>query len=798
MQDLRLAFRLLARQPLTSSLAMVALAMGIGLTTTMFSILNGAVLRGLPFERADRLQHIAPFDTVANDDDEAPQWVYASWRSTQQSFEDLSGFFVANANVVGPDGTPERYRGAWITPNTFGLLRARPALGRDFTDADGAEGAPPVTIISDRVWRDRFDGRADVLGQTLRVNGKAATVVAVMPPGFAFPMTQDVWLALAVQPVRQTPDTAQTLEVIGRLRDGRTRAEATAEFAALHHALLADQPAVQQVTTVEIKPYVEEFIGSDTVRLLSTMFAAVLLVLVIACVNVTNLILARAADRTRDLAVRTALGASRGEVIRQTLLEVGVLALGGALGGTLIAWAGTTLFMQGIADTNPPFWIDVRVDRTALVFVGGMALVATLVAGLVPAWRTSRADAAPLLGDEGRGTTSLRIGKLSRGLVAAEIALSFALLVVSAFTIQSVRNIQAFDPGIATRDVFTARVSLPASDYADDAGVRRFTDAMRERLAALPGVSAAAVSTGVPPDLPTETVAIDGATYARERDYPRARVAMVTPEFFAVVRLGLRSGRVFDGRDTADSVPVAMVSESFARTHFPQGAIGRRVRVVEGDTVRWREVVGIMPDIHAVSLGPSSSDGLYVPLTQAPSRFVAVLLRVAGDPLALTAAVRRAVADLDRNLPVYNVSTVQKAMDDDTWGWRVFGTLFTVFGAAALFLAVVGLYGVMAFTVSKRTSEIGVRIALGAEPRDVMRLVLAQGAWQIGGGVGVGLGLAVALGRAMQSFFFGVGLSDPRFYAVVALLLLVTGLAAAFVPARRAARVDPSEALRAT
>ena len=227
MQDLRLAFRLLARQPLTSSLAMVALAMGIGLTTTMFSILNGAVLRGLPFERADRLQHIAPFDTVANDDDEAPQWVYASWRSTQQSFEDLSGFFVANANVVGPDGTPERYRGAWITPNTFGLLRARPALGRDFTDADGAEGAPPVTIISDRVWRDRFDGRADVLGQTLRVNGKAATVVAVMPPGVAFPMTQDGWLALAGQAGGPTPRPAPTPRGVRRLRVVAPHAQVT-------------------------------------------------------------------------------------------------------------------------------------------------------------------------------------------------------------------------------------------------------------------------------------------------------------------------------------------------------------------------------------------------------------------------------------------------------------------------------------------------------------------------------------------------------------------------------------------
>jgi len=480
MADFRLALRMLRRQPLTSVLAVVALALGIGLTTLMFSNLNGAVLRGLPFEQSERLMHIAPFDIKDDDDFEATQWEFSEWRPRQQSFEDLAGLYIGTANVVGPDGTPERYRAAWITPNTFALLRARPVLGRDFDDAAGRLGAEPVAIISDRLWHDRFQGRADALGQPLRVNGTTATVVGVMAPGFAFPVTQDLWMALAVNPAREVRDTVPGLEVIGRLRDGVSRTQASAEMAAIEAQLLLDDPVRREGITTEVKTYVEEFVGSETVQMLTMMLAAVLLVLVIACVNVANLVLARAADRTREVAVRTALGAGRFDVIRQTLIEVFVLAAVGAIIGLLIAWGGTTMFNRGIADTNPPFWIDVRIDRTVLLFVTAITALAALVAGLVPALRASRGDVAPLLNDEGRGTTSLKIGRLSRLLVIGEIALSFGLLVVSGLVIQSILNVTRFDPGIALQEGDdggidgTNGVDLPI-------GWRRFACARREQ-----------------------------------------------------------------------------------------------------------------------------------------------------------------------------------------------------------------------------------------------------------------------------------------------------------------------------
>lgn len=799
MTNLRLAIRLAVRQPLVSALAVVALALGIGLSTLMFSILNGAVLRGLPFERSERILHASPFDLQENDDFEATQWEYAEWRTRQTSFEALTAFYMANANVVGPDGTPERYRGAWITPDTLGMLRVRPVLGRDFQQADGALGAEPVVIISDRVWRDRFDGRADVLGQPLRVNGTVMTVVGVMPEGFAYPVVQELWVALAVNPSLQGKDTRPTVEIIGRLNDGATRDQASAELATIAAQVAQLDPQRRSGITVEVKPYVEEFIGTETVNLLSVMLAAVLLVLVIACVNVANLVLARAADRTREVAVRTALGAQRSQVIRQTLAEVLVLAAAGAAGGVGIAYAGARLFTRGIVDTTPPFWIDVRLDGTVLLFVTAVTVLAALVAGLVPALRASRGDVLPLLNDEGRGTTSLKIGRLSRGLVIGEMALSFALLVVSGLVIQSIANVMQFDPGIATRDVFSARVTLPGSEYPDGPSRTRFADQLLERLRAQPGVVSAALSTANPPTAAEMPVVLPGQSFPDERDYPHAKVTSVSPEFFAVIRVMPRQGRVFGLADSAEAPKVAVVNEEFQRRYYPDGALGRQVRAfsaVNGAAPEWHTIVGVVQSIPDVDLGESLLQHVYFPLAQRPNATMNVLIHAHGDPLALTGAVRQTVSALDRNLPIYNVQTIQKMLDDATWGWRVFGTLFTAFGVAALFLATVGLYGVMAFSVSKRTQEIGVRMAVGAESGDVLRMVLRQGAWQIGAGVFLGLGLAAVLANAMRLMFFQVSPYDSPTFAAVGLLLLVTGLAAAFVPARRAARVDPMTALR--
>jgi len=628
------------------------------------------------------------------------------------------------------------------------------------------------------------------------VNGTVMTVVGVMPPGFAYPIVQELWVALAVNPSLEGKDTRATVEIIGRLRDEVSRDQASAELATIAAQVADLDPKRRSGITVEVKPYVEEFIGTETVQLLSVMLAAVLLVLVIACVNVANLVLARAADRTREVAVRTALGARRGQVVRQTLAEVLVLAVAGAGLGVGIAHAGARLFSRAIVDTTPPFWIDVGLDGTVLLFVTAITVVAALVAGLVPALRASRGDVLPLLNDEGRGTTSLRIGRLSRGLVVGEMALSFALLVVSALVIRSIVNVTQFDPGIATREVFTARVTLPAAEYADGPSRVRFGDALLERVGALPGVAAAALATTNPPVAAEVSVMLPGQSFPDERDYPRAKVTSVSPAFFDVIRVAPRQGRVFTGADSADAPKVAVVNEEFQRRFYPDGAIGRQVQTFTRGAPQWHTIVGVVPSIPDIDLGESLLQHVYFPLAQRPNATVNVLLRTAGDPLALAAGVRQAVSAMDRNLPIYNVQTLQKVLDDGTWGWRVFGTLFSAFGIAALFLATVGLYGVMAFSVSRRTQEIGVRMAVGAGAGDVLRMVLRQGAWQVAAGVVLGLGVAVALANAMRLMFFQVSPYDTPTFLAVGALLLITGLAAAFVPARRAAKVDPMTALR--
>lgn len=793
---LRLALRLLHRQPLVSALAIVALAMGIGLTAMMFSIVNGVTLRGLPFEESERLMHLAPFDTRDRRDLVATQWEFAAWRDAQRSFEDLAGFYMGNANVVAPNGLPERFRGVWMTPNTFRLVRAQPSLGRDFTDADGRPGADPVVMLSDRVWRDRFHSRPDVLGQAVRVNGVAMTVVGVMPPRFTFPVSHDLWVALSVSPAREDKATTQNLEVIGRLRGGVSRAQAMAEFSALERQLHQDDPATRDQRAAVIKPYIEGFLGSETISVLMLMLAAVMLVLIIACVNVANLVLARAADRTREVAVRTALGADRAEVVRQVLVEVLVLAIIGALLGLAIAWTGIGIFNRAIVDTNPPFWLDIRIDMTVLLFVTASTLLATLAAGLVPALRASRSDVAPLLNDEGRGTTSVRLGRLARGLVVAEMALSFALLVSAALTIQSVVNVTTYDPGIATRDVFVGRVTLPSADYGDPDRRSRFGQALLERTAVLPGVARAALSTSMPPATDVRAVALPGETYADDRAFPRAHVAAVSEGYFDVLRMRPRQGRALLASDDANALPVAVVSETFAATHYPHGALGRQVRVVEREREVWRTIVGVVQDVRALDAGPSTTAAVYLPMAQSPGAGLNLLLHTAGDPLAQAAGVRRAVADLDRNLPIYNVTTLQGNLEFNQWSWRVFGGLFSAFGVAALFLAVVGLYGVMAFSVTRRTPEFGVRMAMGATPSAVMGLVMRQCAWQVGLGAVLGLGLAIPMARGLTLLFFQVRPDDARIFALVAVVLLATGFAAALVPARRAARVDPMTALR--
>ncbi len=797
MREVRIAVRSLARQPGTAVLAIVALALGIGLTTTMFSIVNGAVLRGLPFPESDRILHMAPFIIAEQDDVDAKVHTYAEFRDRQQSFEQLAAFQFQTANVVGPTGLPVRYRAAAVTANIFRLLKVSPALGRDFRDEESEPGAAPVVMIGDKVWDEVFSRSTDVVGQPLRVNGTVMTVVGVMPASFAFPSNEDVWPALVIDPLHTKFGEGPGLETIGRLKPGIDRDQAGAEMATLWRQLEQAYPdRYPGGYTVEVKTYIEEFMGGETVSLLSTMLTAVLGVLLIACANVANLVLARAAGRTREMAVRTAVGATRWQVIRQMLIEVLVLAVGGAVVGLALAQLGITLFNRAIVDTNPPFWIDIRIDRMVLLFVTVSTLVVTLLAGIVPAIRASRTNLAAVMGDEGR-TTGMKMGRFSRVLVVGELAVSFGLLLVAGLTIQSIVNLSKADFGFAMKDVWSARVVLPASDYPDDERRRRFAEAALSRVQALPGVVSVAAATGVPIGGPRYAVKLPDRQYASDRDYHQAHGIVASPDYFRVLRVATLEGRPFDGRDAENGAPSVIVNQSFARKYFPQGAIGQRLALTTGAHQDWREVVGVVPDLGmGENPGDELSDAIYLPLAQVPAANLTLLAHVSGPPLNLSAPVRDALRADDPNLPLFNIATVQESFEQNTWQFRVFGSLFLACGFAALFLATVGLYGVMAFSVSRRTQEIGVRMAVGARSSDVLRMVMRQGMWQIVGGLTIGVGLGLALGKAMSLLFFRVSPYDPRILVTIAIVLAGTAVLACLVPARRASAVDPMVALR--
>jgi predicted permease len=789
---------MMVRQPGMSALAVIALAIGIGLTTTMFSIVNGAALRGLPFPDSDRILHVAPFNVTERDDVDSPAHTVAQFAARQQSFEQLAAFRFGTANVVGPDGIPERYRGAWITPNTFRALRVAPVIGRDLRDEESRPGAAPVVIIGDKVWQERFKGAQDVIGRPLRVNGTVMTVVGVMPPKFAFPSNQELWPAATIDPTTPRAPDEPVFEMIGRLRPGVSADQAGAEMAAIWNQLAQEFPdRYQKHFTTETKTYIQEFLGSEITGTLFAMLAAVLGVLAIACVNVANLVLARAADRSREIAVRTAVGAPRWRVVRQMMMEVVALAVLGAAAGLGITWSGVTLFNRAIVDTNPPFWIDIRIDGTVLLFVSIITILAAFVAGIVPALRASRADVTTVLNDEGRGTSSLRMGRLSRGLVVVEMALSFGLLVVSALVIQSIVQVGKADYGFATADVWTGRVQLPDNDYEDDQRKRQFASALLERLEAVPGVERAALGTGAVPYAPRFAIKFPGKTYDDDRGYPEARSLTVSPRFFDVLRVRVSQGRAFDARDRAGLDGVAIVNESFARKHFPGGALGQQFALARGDHQQWRTIIGIVPDLGMDIIDQGRNpEAFYLAFDQVPPSGFAVLLDTSGPPLAVTSAVRQAIREVDSNLPVFNVNTAQQAMYQGSWPFRVFGTLFMSFGFAALFLSVVGLYGVTAFSVRRRTQEIGVRMAMGAARSDVLRMVLRQGLMPVAIGMVVGIGLAALLGSALDLMFFNVSPYDPLTFTAIGLVLALTGLAACLAPARRAAGVDPMVALR--
>lgn len=801
LRDFRLGLRTLRKSPALTVVSIIALTFGIGLTTMMFSIVYGALLKGLPFPEGDRIVAVYRANPKNDINRQGPSIQdYADIKAQMKSFSITGAYTGGTMNVAGRERA-ERYSGTWISNGALAMTGVQPQLGRTFREGEDAPGGAKVAILGYAMWRDRFGSDANVLGTTMRVNSEPYEIVGVMPEGFLYPEGGELYLPLQTDPLLGERGQGQFVQVIGQLAPGVSVDQASAELAMIYQRLGVDHPQSNADFTGFALPFVDGYIGPEPTQLLYTMLGAVFFVLLIACSNVANLLLDRAAHRSKEVGVRAALGASRGQIVRIFLSEAFVLSVGGAVFGIILAKLGMDAFTRAIVNTNPPFFIQIDLYWPVLVFSIGVSFLAALLAGLIPAMQASRSDVAEILKDESRGASSMRIGKLSKALVVFEIALSCGLLVAAGLMIKSVLKANSRDTGYAMASVFTARVGFPTS-YTDTVAQKAFWDQLPTLVGAIPGVQATALASGLPgaqQGFNGEGVRIEGRVYEKETDIPAVNSASVTAGFLETLEIELKQGRGIESTDREGSLPVAVVNERFVREHFPDGdALGKRIRLggLESDN-EYMTIVGVIGDLFAGDPEDPRPPIVLRPLAHARPAFAYVAARTNGEPMTLAPPIREAVASLNSDLPIYWPMTLAQAVAEPLWFVRVFGTMFAIFGVVALFLASIGLYAVMSFAVNRRTREMGIRMALGASPGRVVRLIFNHGAWQLGIGMLIGLLLATGIAQLLTVVLFDVEPRDPIVFGGVALTLALTGAAACLIPAWRATRVDPATAMRA-
>ncbi|HXT71853.1 MAG TPA: ABC transporter permease [Vicinamibacterales bacterium] len=794
--DFRFGVRMLLKRRGTSVLAAVALALGIGLTTTMFSIVNGVILRGLPFEESNRLLHLGRENPARGNTDNfaVSPHDYVDWRARQTVFSDFAAFSQTQVIMSGGGLNADRYRGVHITASTLKLLRIAPVRGRAFNEQDEQVGAPPVVLISYRTWESEFRLAPSAIGTAVRVNGKPAEIIGVMPPKFGFPESQNLWLPLSIELPAKRGD-GRSLEVVGRLKPGVSRSEATTAMKAVAAQLEAEHVENKGISA-QLKPFLEEYIDRDVISTLFTMLGAVFGVLLIACANVTNLQLARALERAREIAIRSAIGAERWRIVRQLVVEGLLLAFAGAVAGVLIAYAGVTYFNAGIGDTNPPFWIDIRIDLKVLGFVMILTVASALLSTVLPALRVTRGGASDVLKEQGRGSTSLRAGLVSRVLVGFAVTLSCALLLVSGLMIKSVIEIGRVKYGFKADDVLMARTTLDETRFQGDSVLIDAADRLAQKLGAIGGVRRAAIGTNEPLNGGAFYLTKEGQVFPPPDSGPTVRRIAAMPAYFDVVGITATRGRLLLDSDKAGTTPVVLITQDVADRHFTNtDPIGQRVRLGRNPAWPWWTIVGVVPTL-ASSNGDAVTQTAFVPFEQAPSRELTMLLSAGENPLAAAPALREVVRSIDQDLPVFAIEPFGGMLHRRSWPFRLFGSLFMAFGLSALTMAAAGLYGVLAYGVRLRTQEIGVRMALGADRNHVVRMILRQGLIVVGIGLVIGLGIGFLLGPMMSELFFNVKPTDPLVFGLTTAVLLTTGVIASVVPALRAASVDPLEALR--
>ncbi len=800
-QDVKYGARTLLKSPGFTIVAVLTLALGIGANTAIFSVINGMLLSPLPYPEGDQLVFISEWS------EQVPGMSFSvenfkDLRDQNQVFEAIMAYRGQNYVLTGSD-QPERVQGREVTVGFFDTLRLRPILGRAFTPEEDKPGAERVALLGEGFWTRRFARDPNILNKQLVLNGESFTVIGVMPGTMHTSMRlTDVFTSLLRREEQlggaNNRGNHPGIYVYARRKPGVSEEQARAEVVGIAKRLAETYPnsnARQSMTVTGL----HDILVEDTKPRLLLMLGAVVLVLLIACANVANLLLSRAATRQREIAVRTALGAGRARLVRQLLTESVLLSVTGALLGIVIAYWGVQALLAGLPQ-NTSLAEQVAIDGTVLVFTAAIAILTGLVFGLVPAWQASRADVQETLKEGGRsGSTGVGHHRMRSALVVVETAMALILLVGTGLMLKSFWRVLQADGGFNPGGVLTASVSGPDTKYREPAQRRAFIEHVVAKVKAIPGVDYAASA------LPLlggwqSGFSIEGRPPAQPGQRPSADVTRVSPDYFAAMGIRLLKGRAFDERDHADAPRVCMIDETFASTHFPnEDPVGRRVVFgpPTGTNVPWMEIIGVVNHVKHYGVDQDSRVEIYLPYTQNAIPSFTMIVRTSGDPSSLTSAVRQAVQSVDPDVPTYQTRTLESIVSDRVAERRLAAILISVFGTLALALAAVGIYGVMSYAVTQRTHELGIRMALGAQRDDIFRLVVGNG--MLLAGIGLAIGFVVAffgLSRLVASVLFQVTATDPPTYAASPLVLLLVALLACWIPARRATRVDPMIALR--
>ncbi|HET7220119.1 MAG TPA: ABC transporter permease [Vicinamibacterales bacterium] len=807
LQDLRFAVRLIVKDRWFTAVAVAALSLGIGVNATVFTLVNAVLIRGLPFKDSEQLYMLGPRRPQDTGTRSLSYADLQDWRRQSRSFAAIAAFSRGSVNIADDTGFPEQARSTWLTANAFQVLGQQPLVGRDFAADDERKGAERVAIIGHAIWKNRYGADGGILGRTLRINGEPTTIVGVMPEGLMFPTDSALWMPFIPNAAQEKRDN-RPLEAFGRLRADATRAQAQAELETIARGLAAQYPDTnKELTTAAVQTFNERFNGGNIRQVFLAMMGAVGFVLLIACANVANLLLSRAAQRSREIALRIAVGASRWRVVRQLLVESVLLGfIGGAI-GLVLALGGVRAFDIAVSgETGKPYWIQFTMDWVVLGFIAGICVLTGILFGLAPALQVTRTSVNDVLKEGGRGNSGGRRAQwMSSIMVVVEIALTIVLLVGAGLMTRSFLKLYSQDIGIKSAYLLTMRLQLPERKYPKPEMRQEFYDRLAPRLAAIPGAESVAISTNVPPQGGgRRDLEIDGRPVDAGATRPTTTSVIVGPTFFETIGAPLRRGRAFTAGDGAPGSEAVIVNQRFVAAFFPgEDPIGRRIRFPEreprpGDPPPvWSTIVGIGPDIrHGSPQDAEPPAAVYLPLRQESPRFAVLLVRSRVEPAVIMNAVRREVQAIDQDQPVYSVQTVEQMLAQQQWPFRVFGTIFALLAAIALALAAVGLYAVMAYSVTQRTQEIGVRMALGAAGHQVSWLILRRGMIQLAIGLTIGLAGAWVAARVLRPLLVQIAPNDPGTFVAISTLLTIVALAACLIPARRATRLDPLVALR--